>query len=214
MTQDDINKIYRDSPLEKIPWIYDTPPAILIELVNKGIVKPCRTLDLGCGIGNYSIYLATKGFTVTGIDISTVAIEIAKKNAKEKNARCKFFASNLLGDLSDVGYNYEFAYDWELFHHIPPEKRQIYVENVFKLLKTNGRYMSVSFSEKDPYFGGQGKIRKTPIGTTLHFSSEIEMKELFEPYFEIDELKTIQIRGKPTPHLAIYAFMRRKKEEY
>ena len=60
---------------------------------------------------------------------------------------------------------------------------------------------------------GKGKIRKTPIGTALYFSSEIELKELFEPYFKIDELKTIQIRGKPTPHLAIYAFMRRKKEK-
>ena len=99
-------------------------------------------------------------------------------------------------------------------HHISPEKRQLYVEHVFKLLKPNGRYISVSFSEKDPYFGGQGKIRKTRIGTTLYFSSEIELKELFEPYFEIDELKTIQIRGKPTPHLANYAFMRRKKEEF
>ncbi len=213
MTQDDINKIYRDSPLEKIPWIYDTPPAILIELVNKGVVKPCRTLDLGCGIGNYSIYLATKGFTVTGIDISSVAIEIAKKNAKEKNARCKFFAANLLGDPGDVGYDYEFAYDWELLHHISPDKRRIYVKNVYNLLKSNGKYMSVSFSEKDPYFGGQGKIRKTPIGTTLYFSSEIELKELFEPYFEIDELKTIEIRGKPTPHLANYALMRCKKKE-
>jgi len=214
MTQGDINKIYRNLPLKDIPWIYDTPPAILIELVNKGIVKPCRTIDLGCGIGNYSIYLATKGFIVTGIDISSVAIEIAKKNAKEKNARCKFFAANLLSDLSDVGYDYEFAYDWELLHHISPDKRRIYVKNVYNLLKPNGRYISVSFSEKDPYFGGQGKTRTTPIGTILYFSSEIELKELFEPYFEIDELKTIEIRGKPTPHLAIYAFLSRKKEQY
>lgn len=210
MTQDDINKIYRDLPLKSIPWIYDTPPAILIELVNKGIVKPCTTIDLGCGIGNYAIYFATKGFTVTGIDISSAAIEIAKKNAKEKNIKCNFLVADLIGDLGDVGQDYEFAYDWELLHHISPEKRLIYVKYIFNLLKPNGIYVSVSFSEKDPYFGGQSKIRKTPIGTTLYFSSEIELKELFEPYFKIDELKTIEIRGKPTPHLAIYTFMRRK----
>ena len=176
MTQDNINKIYRDLPLKSIPWIYDTPPAILIEMVNNGIVKPCRTIDLGCGIGNYSIYLAAKGFTVTGIDISSVAIEIAKKSAKEKNTICKFFVADLFGDLGDVGHDYEFAYDWELLHHITPEKRLIYVKHVFNLLKPNGRYMSISFSENDPYFGGQGKIRKTPIGTTLFFSSEIIVK--------------------------------------
>lgn len=213
MTQDDINKIYRDLSLKNIPWIYDTPPAILIELVNNGSVKPCKTIDLGCGIGNYSIYLAKNGFTITGIDISSVAIDIAKKNAEDNNVQCNFFVANLLGDLGEVGYDYEFAYDWELLHHISPEKRLKYIKNVFNLLKPNGTYISVSFSEKDTYFGGQGKIRKTRIGTTLFFSSEMELKTLYEPLFNIDEIKTIEIRGKPKPHLAIYVFMKSKKKE-
>jgi len=34
-------------------------------------------------------------------------------------------------------------------------------------------------SEKDPQFGGAGKIRKTPLGTTLYFSSEDEIRDLF-----------------------------------
>jgi hypothetical protein len=36
------------------------------------------------------------------------------------------------------------------------------------------------------------------------------LRELFDPYFNIKELKTIEIRGKFGPHLANYAFMETK----
>ncbi len=209
MKQEDGNKIYRDFPLNKIPWIYETPPDILIELINSGKIKPCKTVDLGCGTGNYAIYLASKGFTVTGIDISSEAISIAKKSANEKNVKCNFLIADVNGDLSDIEHDYDFAYDWELLHHIFPERRQNYVKNVYSLLNSDGIYLSVSFSENDLSFGG-GKYRKTPLGTVLYFSSENELNDLFSPFFNIEELKTIEIRGKPVSHLAVYSFMKRK----
>ena len=210
MKQDDINKIYAESPLNMIPWIYETPPKILIEIIDSGKISPCKTIDLGCGTGNYALYLASKGFTVTGIDFSSKAIEIAKRNANEKKVKCHFIIANVLSDLNEFEQKYDFAYDWELLHHIFPEKRQKYIKNVHNLLNPGGIYLSVSFCEKDPYFGGQGKYRETPIGTVLYFSSENELKELFNPFFNIEELKTIEIRGKPVAHLVNYAFMKRK----
>ncbi len=212
MKQKDIDKIYKESSLEKIPWIYETPPPILVELINNNKIKPCKTIDLGCGIGNYAIYLGSKGFNVTGVDNSAAAITIAIKSANEKDIKCNFHTADVLGDLKDVGHNYDFAYDWELLHHIFPEKRPIYVRNIYNLLKPGGTYLSVSFSEKDSFFGGQGqgKYRETPLGTVLYFSSESELKELFTPLFNIEELKTIEIRGKPVSHLANYVFLKRK----
>lgn len=47
------------------------------------------------------------------------------------------------------------------------------------------KYLSVCFSEVDECFGSRGKYRKTPLGTTLYFSSEEEIKELMTPYFDI-----------------------------
>ncbi|MBI4823831.1 MAG: hypothetical protein HY805_06340 [Nitrospirae bacterium] len=48
---------------------------------------------------------------------------------------------------------------------------------------------------------------ETPLGTVLYFSSEDELKELFTSYFDIKELKTIEISGKFGTHLANYVFM-------
>ena len=208
MKQVDIDRIYREIPMEKIPWNIETPPDALVELVKNGKVKPCKTIDLGCGVGNYAIYLSSVGFDVTGIDVSPTAIEIAKKNAKKKKGtKCSFLAADVLGDLEEVKVTFDFAYDWELLHHIFPEKRREYIENVHRILNPRGKYFSVCFSEEDPQFGGSGKYRETPLGTILYFSSEDEIRDLFEPYFNVKELKTLEIVGKFEPHLVNYAFM-------
>lgn len=207
-----MDKIYRNRSLDEIPWNIEEPPKALVELVESGKVKPCKTIDLGCGTGNYAIYLANIGFDVTGIDISPTAIKIAKENATKRAAKCNFLVADVLGDLDEVNETFDFAYDWELLHHIFPGKRKKYVENVYKIVNPSGRYLSVCFSEKDPQFGGSGKYRETPLGTILYFSCENELRDLFDPYFDIKELRTIEISGKFSAHIANYAFMEKKWE--
>jgi hypothetical protein len=56
-------------------------------------------------------------------------------------------------------------------------------------------------------FGGSGKYRETSIGTRLYFSSEEELRFLFEPRFTILDLSTVQIPGKIGTHVANYVFM-------
>ena len=206
----DIDRIYQKIPLDKIPWNSETPPDALVELVQDGKVRPCRTIDLGCGAGNYAIYLAGLGFEVTGVDSSPTAIKIAGEHAKKRGVRCRFIVADLLGDLQEVTGTFDFAYDWELLHHIFPEDRESYIKNVHKILNPKAMYFSVCFSEKDPQFGGSGKYRKTQIGTTLYFSSESELRELVSPYFTIRELKTVEVSGKYGPHCAVSVLAERR----
>jgi len=204
-----MDEIYRNMPLEEIPWNIETPPEALVELIKSGKVQPCKAVDLGCGAGNYAIYLASIGFDVTGIDISPAAIKIAKEQAEKKGVERNFLIAHVLGEFEELTETFDFAYDWELLHHIFPDRRKKYIENVYRLLASGGKYFSVCFSEKDPQFGGSGKYRETRLGTTLYFSSEDELRDLFEPYFGIKELKTIETSGKFARHLANYAFMER-----
>ena len=41
-----------------------------------------KILDLGCGTGKHSIFLAEKGFLVYATDISKTGVDIAEKKAK------------------------------------------------------------------------------------------------------------------------------------
>ncbi len=206
----DIDRIYREVPLDRIPWNRGPPPDQLVELVESGKVQPCRAVDLGCGAGNYAVYLATRGFEMTGVDSSPAAISIAVENARKQDVRCRFIVADLLGDLHELSDRFDFAFDWEVLHHIFPVDRETYMSNVSKILTPGAWYLSVSFSETDTQFGGTGKFRTTPIGTTLYFSSESELRDLFSPRFIIHELKTIEISGRSGPHRAVYILSRRR----
>ncbi len=209
MIKDQMENIYTNLAPDEIPWNLETPPELLRDLVESKKVSPCKTVDLGCGTGSYAIFLAGRGFDVTGIDISPTAIGMAKRSAAQKNVGCRFIAADVLGEMTEVRDRFDFAYDWQLLHHIFPEDREIYVSNVVWLLHAGGDYLSVCFSEESPQFGGIGKYRKTPLDTVLYFSSEKEMISLFEPHFKIQELKTVEVKGKVDTHKAIYAYMKK-----
>lgn len=71
-------------PIEKIPW-QQTQFDWFKKLVDNGTIKGNSALDLGCGTGIKSIYLAKSGFKrIVGIDIAPQAIEYAKENATRK----------------------------------------------------------------------------------------------------------------------------------
>ncbi|MDD1719465.1 MAG: methyltransferase domain-containing protein [Methanoregulaceae archaeon] len=196
--------IYKTTPPEKIPWNLEEPPETLVNLVKSGTVKPCRTIDLGCGTGNYAVYLAGLGFDVTGVDGSPTAIEMARKNAAKHGAKCTFLVANLLGDMHEVPGKFQFGFEWDLLHQFFPEVRETYAKNVASVLEPGAVYVSVSFGESDPHFGGKGKVRTSPMDTTLYFSSEDEVRDLFSSYFNVKECKTITIAGKWAPHEAVY----------
>lgn len=210
MKQIEIDEIYRKTPLDQIPWNEETPPAALVALVDSHVIDPCRAIDLGCGTGNYAIYLASRGFDVTGVDSAPTAIKFAKENAMKKGVKCTFLVADVLGDLENVTGTFDFAYDWELLHHIFPDKRERYVANVHRLLNPKGKYLSLCFNERDPAFGGPSKYRRTPLGTVLYFSSLGELRSLFEPRFNILDLRAVEIHSKFGSHLACYCFMERR----
>ena len=57
---------------------------------------PGRALDVGCGEGADAIWLANKGWTVTGIDISAVAIDRAKEAARTAGVVVDFVAGDAM----------------------------------------------------------------------------------------------------------------------
>lgn len=93
---DEWDKIYRKYPLESLPWELGKPRTVLVELVEKGLIRKGKALDICCGAGTNAVYLANKDFQVTGIDVSSKAVEYAKEKAKQANIKIKFMVQNFL----------------------------------------------------------------------------------------------------------------------
>lgn len=208
--KEQMEQIYRDIALQDIPWNNQAAPELLVSAVTGRMPRPRTVIELGCGAGNNVTSLARLGFDVTGVDIAENAVAIACESARRAGVACRFVAADVRGDLAALAGPFDFAFDWELLHHIFPEDRQRYVANVGRLLRADGTYLSVCFSEDDPQFGGMGKYRKTPIGTELYFSSEREVESLVSRFFAIDELKTIDLRARRGSHRAIFLLARKR----
>jgi 2-polyprenyl-3-methyl-5-hydroxy-6-metoxy-1,4-benzoquinol methylase len=89
-------------------WTRILPPKELAELIENQKIKPCKTLDIGCGEGYYSIYLASKGFKVLGIDFSERAIKYAKENAKKQKVNVRFLIMDVF-ELEKLKEKFDFV---------------------------------------------------------------------------------------------------------
>ena len=169
------DEIYKEYPLREIPWHTEKPDENIVNLLEEGKIKKGEdVLDMCCGAGTNSIYLANKGLNVWGVDISPEAIKIAKKRCKKENQNCNYIVGNVLKKEFDK--KFDFILDRGCFHHIPDGKKNNYVEKVNKLLKKRGKMYLKCFSDKDPSFP------KTKM-------SKEDIKSYFSKFFEINYIK-------------------------
>jgi len=170
------DRIYRRYPLEVLPWELGRPRKVLVELVEKGLIKKGRVLDICCGAGTNAIYLAKKGFQVTGIDISPKAIEIAKEKARQANAKTQFRVQNFL-NLPFKDEEFDFVFDMGCFHHVKVKDRGIFINGVHRVLKKGGSYFIFCFSD-----------RNGPAWN--HFTKE-QIIQLFSNLFKIKNIEQV-----------------------
>jgi SAM-dependent methyltransferase len=113
-------------------WDRGVPTSDLVELVEGASPSPPgRALDIGCGTGTDSIYLAEHGWDVTGVDMVPRALAIARRKAAAAGVTPRFVEGDVtrLRDFG-VGGGYALLLDFGCFHTIPPDQRDAYVESV------------------------------------------------------------------------------------
>lgn len=80
---------------------YETPAGRLVDRIEReaiySFLEPkagTSLLDIGCGTGNYSLPLAKRGLKVTGVDVSTSMLDVARLKAAQDRLDVKFFQAN------------------------------------------------------------------------------------------------------------------------
>jgi len=105
-------------------------------------------LDVGCGEGRNSIFLAAQNHVVDAFDLSQAGIEKAKKIAEGMKLNIKFWSQDL------ASFEFEKEYDVILSHgvlHLPEkEERDIFISNAQKHTKIGGFHFIDVFTNRLP----------------------------------------------------------------
>jgi ubiquinone/menaquinone biosynthesis C-methylase UbiE len=144
-------------------WDYDYPSQELIGALSiLNLPNGSTALDLGCGGGRDAIFLAQMGLSTSGVDLSSVAVEIASARAREASVDVSFCEGDVL-DLPFSDAAFSLVTDRACFHHIRDEDRPIYVREVCRVLKSGGHLLIRGSSRRrdDSYYEvDEASIRK------------------------------------------------------
>ena len=161
----------------RTPWDTGISPPELVEAVEGAHpLAAARALDLGCGTGTNSLYLARHGWQVTGVDFAAPAV--ARAQAKQRRGgRYTESVRFLHGDVTaldtlNLGEPFNLVFDLGCFHSLPVERRADYAAGVVRYATPGALYLFYAF---DRIEGAR------PLGV-----SPDEVRELFGSAFTVE----------------------------
>jgi len=133
----EFDKVY-NSAFAHWMWSDIRIPKELKELVETD--KPKTSLELGCGLGRFSAFMAELGIKATGVDFSSAAIEKAKKRLNNVERKPTF----LVGDVTNlvmITDQFDVSFDVGCFHCLDEEGQRKYVSEVYRLLNPGATHL-------------------------------------------------------------------------
>ncbi len=181
---------------KSIPFFQDIPDEELVAYCDRKVFSIGKALDIGCGNGRNSRYLASKGFYVSGIDISEKSINWAKELSGQYRDKLNFQCISLFEYVMDRK-SFDFVMDSGCFHHIKPHRREQYLSNIQNCLKDDGYFLMTCFNEEGGAdISDYDVYRDYSMHGGLGFS-EYKIKKILENYFQVVDFRQMKESDNP-----------------
>lgn len=163
-----------------LPWDQALPPPEIIAFAEGA--PSGRALDLGCGTGRASIYLARRGWICDGVDFIPAAVDLARERAAAAGVedRTRFSVASV-AHLDEFEPSYDLAIDVGCMHNLRGDDLVSYAAGVARLARPGGHYLlfahladetdgatSARLTEPDirALFDGAFTFERVELGTT------------------------------------------------
>jgi len=187
MPQDLFESAYRGEAAElglgaRPPWSIGEPQPELRKLIDAGRFHG-DVLDVGCGEAAVSLYLAERGVTTVGLDLSPTAIDLARAEAAKRGLANASFE---VADISAfTGHDGRFGtiVDSTLFHSIPVEAREGYQQSIVRAAAPGASYFVLVFDRAGMPDGPANPVTKD------------ELRDVVSRYWVIDDIAPARIHA-------------------
>ncbi|MAE67606.1 MAG: methyltransferase type 11 [Phycisphaeraceae bacterium] len=184
-----------------MPWDIDAVSPDLVAVVDDLALAPgTRVLEVGCGTGINTIWMAQRGFDALGIDVAPRAIELASARREALASEARFERADFLAGQSFQG-SFGLIFDRGCFHSFEPKQRDVFAGRVHDALAPDGHWLTLcgNADEKRPE-GAKGPPQLTAA----------QVVDAVEANFVILALRQCRFGNADEHHMSWSCLMRRR----
>lgn len=172
-----------------------------------------KILVPGAGYGRNTKLFSAHRYSVTGIEISSFALRIAR----EFDDKTLFIKKNVL-EMEYSNDVYDAIYCFNTLHLFLKKERQKFIKNCYNLIKRKGYLFFVVFSDLENSYGKGKKIEENTFeskpGRPTHYFTEVDLIEHFKNFIiinlgRVDDTENHGSLGEHT-HFLRYIFAQKK----
>jgi len=165
----------------RAPWDIGRPQRAFVEAADaiRG-----RVIDIGCGTGDLSLWLAEQGRTVTGVDFLEKPLEVARQKAAERGLSVNFLQMDAVA-VGELPERFDAVTDCGLFHTFDDAGRKAYVGALARLLEPDSRVFLLCFADAEPGEHGPRRV------------SERELREAFANGWQVETIEPSRFEVVP-----------------